>query len=321
MSNIVQYFLLVLISVIAHFAAFIPFINVLFELKFRRAQQVTKDIFDNKTPIFDSFHAHKAGTPVGGGILVVAITSFLFVITLYVMYIFGYSLKSIYTSSFIESGLLLFTFMGFGTLGLYDDAKGIFVSKTNTFFGLRAGHKLILQIILAATVSTSMYLVLKIDFINLPFFGAVHIGWFFVVYATFVIIAFTNAVNITDGLDGLAAGCIMISLMFFWLIARTNIDVPISIFIALWLGGIIAFLYFNIYPARIFMGDAGSLAFGAAFAVVALLLGKSIAAVVIGGVFVLEVLSSALQLDYIYSFWFLRTASCVFISTSYHRLI
>ena len=116
------------------------------------------------------------------------------------------------------------------------------------------------------------------------------------VFSTFVIVAFANAVNITDGLDGLAGGIMMIAVTAFWIIARTIIDVPTSIFIAVWLGGMIAFLYFNIYPARLFLGDTGALSFGATFAVIGLILGKAFALPIIGAIFVLEIFSSLIQL-------------------------
>jgi phospho-N-acetylmuramoyl-pentapeptide-transferase len=115
-------------------------------------------------------------------------------------------------------------------------------------------------------------------------------------FAAFVIVAFSNAVNITDGLDGLASGVLMIALACFWVVSREIADVPTSYFIGIWLGGIVAFLYFNIYPSRIFLGDAGALSFGATFAVIGLILGKSFALPIIGGVFTLEVASSFIQL-------------------------
>jgi phospho-N-acetylmuramoyl-pentapeptide-transferase len=88
----------------------------------------------------------------------------------------------------------------------------------------------------------------------------------------------------------------MISLASFWVIARSIIDVPTSIFIGVWIGGLLSFLYFNIYPARIFMGDTGSLSFGATFAVIGLILGKAFALPIIGGVFLIEIMTSLLQL-------------------------
>lgn len=121
-------------------------------------------------------------------------------------------------------------------------------------------------------------------------------GVFFIPFAVFVMVAFSNAYNITDGLDGLAAGILLISLMAFLVISASIIDTSLSIFLALWLGGILAFLYFNVYPARIILGDVGALSFGATFAVIGLLLGKTFALLVIGGIFVIEVASSLLQL-------------------------
>ena len=97
-------------------------------------------------------------------------------------------------------------------------------------------------------------------------------------------------------LDGLASGALLISLAAFWIISASILDSPLSVFIAIWLGGLIAFLYFNVYPARIFLGDVGALSFGATLAVVGLILGKAPALVIIGGVFVIEVASSFIQL-------------------------
>jgi phospho-N-acetylmuramoyl-pentapeptide-transferase len=135
-----------------------------------------------------------------------------------------------------------------------------------------------------------------VDIINIPFFGVYKISFFYIFFAAFIIIAFANAVNITDGLDGLASGVLMISLLGFWVISRAILDTPLSVFIAVWLGGLIAFLYFNIHPARIFLGDTGALSFGATFAVIGLLLGKNFILPIIGGIFVLEIITSLIQL-------------------------
>jgi len=137
---------------------------------------------------------------------------------------------------------------------------------------------------------------LKIDIMHVPFIGVFKLSYFYIPFATFVIVAFANAVNITDGLDGLAGGILMIALTSFWVVSRAIIDVPTSIFIGVWLGGLVAFLYFNIYPARLMMGDTGALSFGATFAVVGLILGKAFALPIIGGVFVLEITTSFIQL-------------------------
>lgn len=274
---------------------YLPFIMLLYRWRFQRMRQKTRDAFDERTPIFDQFHQHKAGTPVGGGLLVIVITTVLFPIILLLMKYFWIPITSVYPLV-SELKILLFTFVSFGILGLLDDIKKTFVWVKPTFFGLRLRHKLILEIILASIISFWLVWDLKISIFYVPFFGVIQMGWFFIPFAAFVIISFANAFNITDGLDGLASGVLMIALTAFWFISASILDTPLSVFIALWLGSILAFLYFNVFPARIFLGDVGALSFGATLAVVGLILGKTTALAVIGGVFVLEVASSLIQL-------------------------
>ena len=146
------------------------------------------------------------------------------------------------------------------------------------------------------SISLMLHFQLGISILHIPFVGTFDLGWGYIPFATFVIVAFTNAVNITDGLDGLASGLLMIGLFGLWILSSSILDVPLSVFIALWLGSLISLLYFNIYPARLFMGDVGSLAFGATLAVIGLLLGKVFTLLIIGFIFVLEIMSSLLQL-------------------------
>jgi len=145
-------------------------------------------------------------------------------------------------------------------------------------------------------IACLIYFQLEISILLIPLIGTLILGYFYIPFAAFVIIAFANAVNVTDGLDGLASGILMISLFGLWVLSSTILDVPLSVFIALWIGSLISFLYFNVFPARIFMGDVGSMAFGATLAVIGLLLGKVLALVVIGFIFVVEIASSLLQL-------------------------
>ena len=142
-----------------------------------------------------------------------------------------------------------------------------------------------------------MYFNLGISILHIPLIGiTLNMGWLYIPFATFVIIAFSNAFNITDGLDGLASGLLLICLLAFSVIATGNLDTPLSIFIAIWSGSLIAFLYFNVYPARIFLGDAGAMSFGATLGLIGLLTGNVIALCVIGGLFIVEVASSAIQI-------------------------
>ena len=274
---------------------YIPFIQLLYRWRFQRLRQKTRDAFDQRTPIFDKFHKNKAGTPVGGGLLIIAITTILFPLVLLLMKYFWIPVTAVYPMR-SEIKIILFSFVSFGLLGLLDDVKKTFVWANAGFFGLRLRHKLLLEVLLAVVVSFWMVYELKIDIFYIPFVGVIQMGWWYIPFATLVIIAFANAFNITDGLDGLASGILMIALAAFWFISASILDTPLSVFIVLWLGALIAFLYFNVFPARIFLGDVGALSFGATLAVVGLILGKAPVLAVIGAIFVLEVASSLVQL-------------------------
>ncbi len=274
---------------------YIPFIQLLYRWRFQRLRQRTLDAFNKRTPIFDKFHRAKAGTPVGGGLLIIVSTAVLFPIMLVMMRYFWVPITAVYPLK-SEIKILLFTFLSFGLLGLLDDMKKTFAWVKSNFFGLRLRYKLLFEIILAAIIGFWLVYDLKISIFYIPFLGVIHLGWWYIPLSVFIIIAFANAFNITDGLDGLASGVLMIALMAFWFLSASILDTPLSVFIALWLGSLLAFLYFNIHPARLFLGDVGALSFGATLAVVGLILGKAPALVVIGGVFVVEAASSLLQL-------------------------
>ncbi|MFZ1721195.1 MAG: phospho-N-acetylmuramoyl-pentapeptide-transferase [Microgenomates group bacterium] len=287
---------LLLLSFIVTSIVIVPFINLLYKLRFQRAQQETRDAFGKLTPIFNFFHKTKAGVPVGGGLLIITVVSILFSLVLPLLDSFGIEITSVYAEAQSEINILFFTFLSFGLLGLYDDLKKFFKLPSAGFFGLSLKHKLLFEIILGSIIGVMMYQNLGISILNIPFVGTFDLGLFFIPFATFVIVAFANAINITDGLDGLASGSLMISLFGLWFLSASILDVPLSVFIALLIGSLISFLYFNVFPARIFMGDVGSLAFGATLAVIGILLGKIIAIVVIGFIFVAEIASSLLQL-------------------------
>jgi len=273
----------------------VPFINLLYKVKFLRKFQRTTDAEGQRTRIFDKFHNIKAGTPVGGGFLVIIVTFFLYLVLFPLLSYLGIYISTAFQIR-EELNILFFTFLSFAFLGLYDDIMKFFGFEKTGLFGLRIRHKFLIQWTLALTVSSLMYFNLRIDIFNTPFLGVLHMGPLFVPFAAFVIVAFANAFNITDGLDGLASGLLLICLFAFWLLAHSVLDTPLSIFIALWIGSLIAFLYFNIYPARVFLGDVGALSFGATLAVVGLLLGKTVGLLVIGGFFVVEGATSLIQL-------------------------
>lgn len=286
---------IVIFSFICTSVLIVPFINILYQIRFQRRAQVTKDALGKRTPIFDSYHRHKAGTPVGGGLLIIAMITLLFFFLFPLIRYLGVYVSSNYPLQ-DEINILFFTLISFGLLGLYDDILKMFQLKKNKFFGLRMKHKFVIQWILALIIGSLLYFNLSIDIVNIPLLGVFELGWWYIPFAALVIVSFTNAVNITDGLDGLAGGVMLIALFAFWVLSASILDTPLSLFIALWIGALIAFLYFNIPPARIWMGDVGALAFGATFAVIGLLLGKVAALVIIGGIFVFEIFTSVVQL-------------------------
>ena len=285
-----------LLSFIVTSILVVPFIDLLYRLKFQRAHQTTRDVFGKLTPIFDAFHKMKAGVPVGGGLLIIMVVSALFALMFPLLEQFGITITSNHRSVAAEINIIFFTILSFGILGLYDDIKKFFHFSTKGFFGLRMKHKLFLEIVLALIISSMLYIQLGISFVHIPFIGTFELGALYIPFAVFTIVSFANAVNITDGLDGLASGVLMISLFGLGYLSSAILDVPTSLFIALLLGSLISFMYFNVYPARIFMGDVGSLALGATLAVIGLLLGKVIALIVIGALFVIEIASSLFQL-------------------------
>lgn len=266
----------------------VPFIDFLYRIKFQRAHQKTKDVFNKRTPLFDKFNAWKAGTPFGGGILIVLVVS---VLTLWAHGILNITVKP------WELFVILLTFVGYALLGFYDDAKKLVNGSGKTaFFGLRFRHKFFIQWLLAFSIASILYYKLGFSFIFIHGFGLASIGYLYIPFAAFVIVSFANAFNIADGLDGLASGLLLICLTAFLAITSKQLDLSLGVFIATLMGAVAAFLYFNIYKARLWLGDVGSLSLGAALAVIGLLTGKIPALAIIGGVFVLEAGSSLIQL-------------------------
>ncbi|TSC86385.1 MAG: hypothetical protein G01um101416_658 [Microgenomates group bacterium Gr01-1014_16] len=275
---------------------FVPFINLLFKLKFLRKSE-TGEVRKNATANFykiREMHATKVGTPTGGGILVAAVV---FVMCAGILGWLAAN-DNLFSGHPIwgELAALFVTFGGFALLGFYDDLIKIFGYAKSGFFGLRMRYKFVLQWMVALVAAGILYWGLGIDFINLPGLGIVRLGTAYFLMAAFLIVGFANAFDITDGLDGLSCGLLLICLLAFWGISISGLDQVLGVFIAVWLGALAAFLYFNIYPARIMLGNMGGLAFGATLAVVGLLSGKIVALLIVGGVFLAEGISSLLQL-------------------------
>lgn len=288
---------LVMFSFIITSLLVIPFIDFLYKIKFTRKIEAPKK---GKIPLFDKLHDIKAGTPVGGGLLIIIVVTLLFSVIFPLSSYLGVFIQTAYNLK-AELFVIFFTFISFGILGLLDDYIKM-LGKPNSgvlglAFGLTRNQKFIAQWVLSFFIAFIIYKILGVHILYIPLIAkTLDLGIWYVPFAAFVIVSFTNAVNITDGLDGLAPGLLMICLIAFGVIAASGIDTPISLFISLLIGALIAFLYFNTWPARIWLGDTGALAFGALIAVIGLLTGSIIALVVIGGIFVIEITSSLIQL-------------------------
>lgn len=277
----------------------IPFINFLYRRKLVLASE-TGEKRRLKTAEFEAIrarHATKAGTPTGLGILLVVVISVVFAV------LFPVVLLPKQTSNLMSSfpvtkelAVIFITFLGFGLIGLYDDVMKIFGFSKTGFFGLRRWHKFGLQWAVALVTAGLLCFYLHINIIHFPILGTLQLGWLYVPLAAFLIVTFANAFDITSGLDALGEGLLMICLIAFWVIAAAQLDQVLQLFIAVWLGALLAGIYFTIHPARAFLGNASGMAFGSTLAVVGLLSGKFFPLLVVGAIFLVDGGSSLLQI-------------------------
>jgi phospho-N-acetylmuramoyl-pentapeptide-transferase len=186
--------------------------------------------------------------------------------------------------------------VGFGLLGLYDDWRGL---QDKTGYGLLARVKFPLQVTIALAAALGLRSVLDLGGMAVPTLPQeVDIGWLYVPVAAFLIVGAANAVNLTDGLDGLAGGASAMAYMAFGIIAYLQHQAYLVTFCFTMAGALLAFLWYNVHPAEVFMGDVGSLALGATLATVAFMTEQWLLLGVVGIVFVAETLSVALQVAY-----------------------
>ncbi len=278
---------LVLLSFAVTSFFMVPFIDFLYYLRRRYKRSIPKGYNDSATPIHNKLLAGKdVDTPVGGGVLILALVGLLSYI--YTRF-FGVGVSA-------ELNILLFSFLLFGFIGLLDDVQKIFAAFSGKYRGIRGRYILFMQVVFAVIISWMLYANLGLNNIYVPGLANLVIGWWYIPVAAFVIVAFSNAYNISDGLDGLSTGLLVICLFALLALASATLDLTLAGFIGLWLGALFAYLYFNVWPARIYLGDAGGFAFGATLAVVGLLTGKVLALGIIGGVYVIIVVSSGLQM-------------------------
>ena len=287
---------ILLFSFIITSLVIVPFIDILYRLQltYQTPLPPSSELESKDFSQIINQQKWKIGTPIGGGILIIMTVSVLFAILFPILIRFGVYVTSVFPLK-EELNILFFTFIAFGLLGLFEDIQKIFRLSREDFKRFIAMYKTPLLVVLSLLTSMMLYTNLRMSIINIPYFGILRLGWMYVPLAGTVIFTFARSFDITDGLDGLSGGVLLVCLIAFWALSLSSLDTSLSVFIALWIGALIAFLYFNVYPARIWLGNAGSLSFGATLAVTALILGKTFALFFIGGVFLLDGLSNLVQ--------------------------
>ena len=247
-------------------------------------------------PIMAQLHEHKAGTPTLGGLLVWGTT---FILAILFYYLARWTDWEIFDKlNFLtrsQTLLPLGALVASAVVGLFDDILNIRGIGPNGG-GLKMRYKLIIYTIIALVGAFWFYFKLDWDLIRLPFIGDFQIGWWYIPIFVFIIVATAFSVNETDGLDGLAGGLLASAFAAFGIIAFTQGRYDLATFCGVIVGALLAFLWFNINPARFFMGDTGSMSLGVTLGIVAMLTNSSLILPVIGFLFVLEALSVIIQL-------------------------
>lgn len=252
---------------------------------------------EGDTPIFSKLHAKKVGTPTMGGILIWFTTVFMAVLFWFldrVVHIDYFHYLNFLTrqQTLLPLGILLATAL----LGLLDDWLGVLGRGGGKGGGLRMRHRLAFYTLVAVVGAYWFYYKLGFDVFHIPGVGDIHLGLWFIPVFIFVVIATSFSVNQTDGLDGLAGGVLGISFFAFGVIAFIQGRYELTALTAVIVGSLLAFLWFNIHPARFFMGDTGSMSLGTVLAVIAFLTNSVAVLPVIGLVLVLESGSTLIQL-------------------------
>lgn len=247
-------------------------------------------------------HMHKKGTPTMGGIS--------FIIAIVISLIVAMFLDSSNIKYYV---LFIYTTISFSIIGYIDDML-IVVKKKND--GLAPRKKLMLQIIFSVIFYILVTFIYKeVNYIHIPVFDYnLNISYFYIIFLVFWQTGFSNAVNLTDGLDGLATSVTIITTSTFALLSYKENNFPVLVFCLTIVGALIGFLLFNRNPAKIFMGDTGSLALGGILAAISVILHKEVAFLFIGLVYILETLSVIIQVAY-----FKKTGKRIFKMSPLHH--
>ena len=287
--------------IVAFFIAIIlipPYIRFLF--RYRLGKHIRAEALMGSATQFHALHEHKAGTPtMGGGVILIVI--FLLVGTSALVQHFSPEIRE-HFGIFVryslwnrrETYLALFTLASVGCIGLVDDYMN--VREIGRTKGLGARIKMALLVFFSLIGAYWFFVKLGFDTLHLPFFGAIHLGIWYIPFFVLVIVSMANSVNITDGLDGLAGGLLLFDYAVYAFIAYTHGLMILAALCLIIVGTLIAFLWYNIKPAKFYMGDVGSLALGANLGIMAMMTDTIVVLLVVSGIFILEILSVIIQI-------------------------
>lgn len=246
-------------------------------------------------PIFHELHKKKEGTPTMGGV-VIWLTVVVLTIAFWWLHrsVDGFWSKVNFfsrTQTWLPFGIMIVAAL----FGLADDLMGIF-RKGPRGGGLRMRDRILLYVLVAAGGAWWFYAKLGFDSINIPFIGDIVIGWWYIPFFIFVIVAAAFSANETDGLDGLSGGVFLTMFVAYGAIAFDQGRMDLVTFIAAIIGALVAFLWFNIFPAKFFMGDTGSMSLGVVLGIIAMLTNTPFLLIPIGVIFIIESGSVILQI-------------------------
>ncbi len=265
-----------------------------FLYKYKLGKQIRNS---GATPIFSKLHAHKAGTPTMGGILIWGTVLVFMVFFSFLADVFpGEIFKYLNFFSRSETLLPLGVLIASALIGLIDDWLDVSGHGMFGGGGLKLRHRLLIYTIIALAGAAWFYFKLDWTVFHVPFLGNFEISWWYIPVFVFVIVATSFSVNETDGLDGLAGGTLLIAFASYAIIAFALGRYELAAFCGVILGALLAFLWFNIPPARFYMGDTGAMSLGVTLGVIAMLTNSALLLPLIGLIFVIESCSVLIQL-------------------------
>ncbi len=284
------------IITITTIAFFVAFLSTPFWLRFLEAQNMKKQIRTaQRAPVYNKFHEKKAGTPTSGGIMIWFTVALLGLIFWAGSYFFDGFWSELNFIDRRETYLPLATLLGAALVGLVDDWLGILKIGPNGG-GLKIRHKLIVYTLMAAIGAWWFYYKLERQTLVIPFFGEFSIGLGYIAFFMFIIIATAFSANETDGLDGLFGGVALFAFLALTVVAFSTGLYHLAVFGGAVIGSLLAFLWFNIYPAKFFMGDTGSMSLGITIGVLAMLTNTALLLPFFAVILVLESLSVLIQM-------------------------